>query len=88
MKTLPASLLAFTLVATPALAQQTTTNPTVTTNPATTQQTAPRAEHRDEGFDTGWLGLLGLLGLAGLLGRRRHDHVTTTSTTPGATIRH
>nr|WP_245265677.1 hypothetical protein [Methylorubrum extorquens] len=29
---------------------------------------------------------MGLLGLAGLLGRRRHDHVNTTSTTPGSTI--
>ncbi|WP_458438880.1 WGxxGxxG family protein [Methylorubrum extorquens] len=80
MKTLSASLLAVALVATPALAQQNNTNPTAT------QQSAPRAADRDNDFDMGWLGLIGLLGLAGLLGRRRHDHVNTTSTAPGSTI--
>ncbi|WP_147016574.1 WGxxGxxG family protein [Methylorubrum extorquens] len=81
MRLLPASLLALALVASPALAQQTTTSPT------TTQQTAPRADKDNNDFDLGWLGLIGLLGLGGLLGRRRHDHVATTSTTPGATVR-
>lgn len=80
MKSLPASLLALALVATPTMAQQTNTNP------ANNQQTVSRDHDRDDDFDMGWLGLLGLLGLAGLLGRRRQNHVTTTSTAPGTTI--
>ena len=72
MKSLSASLLALALVTTPALAQQTNTNP------ATPSQTAQRVDNRDNDFDMGWLGLLGLLGLGGLLGRRRHDQVKTT----------
>lgn len=69
-KALRISAVALTLVASsPALAQQTATEPGAT---------APTATEQNDGFDWGWLGLLGLLGLAGLSGRRR-DHPTTTT---------
>jgi MYXO-CTERM domain-containing protein len=51
----------------------------------TTETTTKQDDHRDRGWDLGWLGLLGLLGLAGLLRRseytpRRTDDVTRRTT--------
>ena len=73
MRFLIASAGALLLAATPALAQNTTTDSTMADPVAAS---AVPAEEDDEDFP--W-GLLGLLGLAGLLGRRRVEHHVDTT---------
>jgi hypothetical protein len=47
---------------------------------STRAQTEARDTDDDDGMDLGWLGLLGLAGLYGLTGRKRVDHVASTTT--------
>ena len=73
--------LAIATAGVPAFAQTTTapgTTAPTTTAPTTTTTTRDYVDHRDRGFDWGWLGLLGLAGLYGLTGKRR-DYDTTTA---------
>ena len=69
-------LLAAVLVATPLFAQ--TADPNRASDFSTTTRAA---DHRDDGFNMGWLGLLGLAGLAGL--RRKTSVPVMTTHTAG-----
>ena len=66
--------MAATLLAAPLLSQ---TDPN---RPADMSTTAHADNHRDDGFNVGWLGLIGLAGLAGLAGLRRKSSVPVTHT--------
>jgi hypothetical protein len=77
-----AGALSALLIISPALAQDTTTDPGVP-NPnspdVNTARTTDTAD--DDGMDLGWIGLLGLAGLAGLMKRDRQDHHVERATT-------
>lgn len=75
-------LLAAALVATPLFAQTADPN-----RPSDFSTTSRAADHRDDGFDMGWLGLLGLAGLAGLRRKESVPVVTTHPTGDGSAAR-
>ena len=72
-------LMAVTLLASPLFSQ---TDPN---GPADMSTTPLAADHRDDGFNLGWLGLLGLVGLAGLL-RKSPERVMHAGEGTGARV--